>query len=160
MRKITCICVGKVREKSLTQLLQEYEKRLSRYCKWNWIEVADSALAEGECEARREQILREEGERILHVLPEGAFVVALDIAGKAFSSEELADWIRQRAVQGVSHLVFLIGGSVGLSGELLARSDMRLSFSKLTFPHQLMRLLLAEQIYRACRIINGEPYHK
>ena len=158
--KITVITVGKIKEKYLRDAIAEYAKRLSRYCKLEIIEVADEKTPDGAGESLELQIKRKEGERILQKLPENAFVVALDIDGKALDSEELAAQMERWNVNGISHLVFLIGGSLGLAPEVLARADYRLSFSRMTFPHQLMRVILLEQIYRSFRIRNHEPYHK
>lgn len=158
--KITVVCVGKVRERFFADALKEYEKRLSRYCKLSIVELQDEKTPDGASEALVEQIKRKEGERILKVLPEGAYLIALAIQGKQLSSEELAETIERLGVNGTSHIVFIIGGSLGLSGEVLSRADFLLSFSKMTFPHQLMRVVLLEQVYRAYRINSGEPYHK
>ena len=154
--KITVIAVGKIKEKYFNAAIEEYVKRLGRYCR----EVADEKTPDGAGESLELQIKRKEGERILQKLPENAFVVALDIDGKALDSEELAAQMERWNVNGISHLVFLIGGSLGLAPEVLARADYRLSFSRMTFPHQLMRVILLEQIYRSFRIRNHEPYHK
>lgn len=158
--KVTVVCVGKIKEKFFTEALGEYEKRLSRYLKLSIVELADEKTPDGAPEALEEQIKKKEGERILKAIPEGAFVIALAIEGKQLSSEALADYVEKLGVRGIGHIVFVIGGSLGLSKEVLIRADALLSFSKMTFPHQLMRVILLEQIYRAYRIINGEPYHK
>ena len=158
--KITVIAVGKIKEKYFNGAIEEYAKRLGRYCRLEIVEVADEKTPDGAGEALELQIKRKEGERILQKLPENAFVVALDIDGKALDSEELAAQMERWNVNGISHLVFLIGGSLGLAPEVLARADYRLSFSRMTFPHQLMRVILLEQIYRSFRIRNHEPYHK
>lgn len=140
--------------------LAEYSKRLSRYCKLEILEVADEKTPDGASEIVEENIREKEGERILKLIKEDAYVITLEISGKMLTSEELADRIETLGIQGKSHLVFVIGGSIGLGREVLRRSDYALSFSKMTFPHQLMRVILLEQIYRSYRIINGEPYHK
>ena len=158
--KITILCVGKIKEKYFTGAIEEYSKRLSRYCKLEIIEVADEKTPDGASEALEEQIKKKEGERILKAIPEGAYVVALAIEGKQLSSEELASFVDKLGVGGTSHIVLIIGGSLGLSKEVLQRADYLLSFSKMTFPHQLMRVVLLEQIYRSYRIMMGEPYHK
>ena len=158
--KITLITVGKIKEKYLKDAIAEYSKRLSRYCKLEILEVADEKTPDGASEIVEENIREKEGERILKLIKEDAYVITLEISGKMLNSEELADRIETLGIQGKSHLVFVIGGSIGLGREVLRRSDYALSFSKMTFPHQLMRVILLEQIYRSYRIINGEPYHK
>lgn len=158
--KITLITVGKIKEKYFTDAIVEYAKRLSRYCKLEIVEVADEKTPDGASEALENQIKEKEGERILSKVPEGAYVVALAIEGKQLDSEELADKMEKWNVNGVSHLVFIIGGSLGLTPKVLNRADFKLSFSKMTFPHQLMRVVLLEQVYRSFRIRNNEPYHK
>lgn len=158
--KITVVCVGKIKEKFFGDAIREYEKRLSRYCKLSIVELQDEKTPDGASAALEEQIKRREGERILKVLPEGAYTVALAIQGKQCSSEELAETIEKLGVNGTSHIVFIIGGSLGLSEEVLLTADYLLSFSKMTFPHQLIRVVLLEQVYRSYRIISGEPYHK
>ena len=158
--KITLITVGKIKEKYFTDAIAEYAKRLSRYCKMEIVEVADEKTPDGVSEAIENQIKEKEGDRILAKVPDGAYVVALAIEGKQLDSEELADKMEKWNVNGVSHLVFIIGGSLGLTPKVLNRADFKLSFSKMTFPHQLMRVILLEQIYRSFRIRNNEPYHK
>ena len=158
--KITVITVGKIKEKYLKDAIAEYSTRLSRYCKLEILEVADEKTPDGASEIVEENIREKEGERILKLIKEDAYVITLEISGKMLTSEELADRIETLGIQGKSHLVFVIGGSIGLGREVLRRSDYALSFSKMTFPHQLMRVILLEQIYRSYRIINGEPYHK
>ena len=158
--KITIITVGKIKEKYLKDAIAEYSKRLSRYCKLEILEVADEKTPDGASEIVEENIREKEGERILKLIKEDAYVITLEISGKMLTSEELADRIETLGIQGKSHLVFVIGGSIGLGREVLRRSDYALSFSKMTFPHQLMRVILLEQIYRSYRIINGESYHK
>lgn len=158
--KITLIAVGKLKEKFFREAVGEYEKRLSRYCRLEIRETADEKTPENASEVQREQILQKEGERILRLIPEDSFVVTLEIEGKRLSSEAFAGAIERLAVSGTSHIVFVIGGSLGLHNSIKTRSDLAVSFSDMTFPHQLMRVILLEQIYRAYRIINGEPYHK
>ena len=158
--KITLITVGKIKEKYFTDAIAEYAKRLSRYCKLEIVEVADEKTPDGVSEAIENQIKEKEGDRILAKVPDGAYVVALAIEGKQLDSDELADKMEKWNVNGVSHLVFIIGGSLGLTPKVLNRADFKLSFSKMTFPHQLMRVILLEQIYRSFRIRNNEPYHK
>lgn len=158
--KITIICVGKIKEKYFTMALEEYAKRLSRYCKLDVIELTDEKTPDQASEAEENQIKKLEGERILKSIKDGAYVIALAIEGKMLSSTQLAEKIEQLGVNGSSHLIFIIGGSLGLSDEVLARADYQLSFSKMTFPHQMMRVILLEQIYRAYRINSNQPYHK
>lgn len=158
--KITVIAVGKIKEKYFTGAIDEYAKRLSRYCKLELIEVADEKTPDGASEALELQIREKEGERILQKIPEQAYVIALAIEGKMLDSVELAKQMEQWNVGGISHMIFVIGGSLGLAPSVLGRSDYKLSFSRMTFPHQLMRVILLEQIYRSFRIRNGEPYHK
>jgi len=158
--KITIVSVGKIKEKYLKDAIAEYTKRLGKYCKLEIIEVADEMTPDHASEIVENAIRDKEGERILKNIKDDAFVITLEINGKLLSSEELADKIDTLGVQGTSHIVFIIGGSIGLGTRVLQRSDFRLSFSKMTFPHQLMRVILLEQIYRSYRIINGEPYHK
>lgn len=158
--KITLITVGKIKEKYFTDAIAEYTKRLSRYCKLDIIEVSDEKTPDGASESMENQIKDKEGEKILSKIPDGAYVVALAIEGKQLDSEELAEKMEKWNVGGVSHLVFIIGGSLGLSKKVLNRADFKLSFSKMTFPHQLMRVIFLEQIYRSFRIRNHEPYHK
>ncbi len=158
--KITVIAVGKIKEKFFRDAIDEYTKRLSRYCRLEIVQVADEKTPEQAGQAREQQIKRQEGERILAHVREGAYVIALAIEGQVLSSEQLAGKLELLGIGGQSHLVFVIGGSLGLSPEVLRRADQQLSFSRMTFPHQLMRVILLEQIYRSFRIIAGEPYHK
>ena len=158
--KITVITVGKIKEKYLEDAIAEYIKRLSRYCKLEIIQVADEKTPDRASEVVETQIKDKEGERILSHIKDTAYVVALAIEGKMISSEELAELIDGLGVRGESHIQFVIGGSLGLSKKVLERADYKLSFSRMTFPHQLMRVILLEQIYRSYRIVNGEPYHK
>ena len=154
--RITLVTVGKLKEKYLRDAVAEYAKRLGKYCKLEIIEVADEKTAERASEAQEAEVRAKEGERILKHVKEDAYVITLEILGKQATSEEFADKIKE----GKSHIVFIIGGSIGLGEEVLKRSDHALSFSRMTFPHQLMRVILLEQIYRGFRIINGAPYHK
>ena len=158
--KITLIAVGKIKERYFEDAIREYSKRLSRYCRLEIIQVADEKTPDGASEALEEQIKEKEGRRILDQIREGAYVIALAVEGKQLDSLELAARMERLAVEGKSQLVFLIGGSLGLSKEVMRRADFALSFSAMTFPHQLMRVILLEQIYRSCRIRAGEPYHK
>ena len=158
--KITLIAVGKIKERYFEDAISEYSKRLSRYCRLEIIQVADEKTPDGASEALEEQIKEKEGRRILDQIREGAYVIALAVEGKQLDSLELAARMERLAVEGKSQLVFLIGGSLGLSKEVMRRADFALSFSAMTFPHQLMRVILLEQIYRSFRIRAGEPYHK
>lgn len=158
--KITLVTVGKLKEKYFTGAVEEYAKRLSRYCKLEIVELADEKTPDQASEAVNRQIKEKEGARILGVLKPDAYVIALAIQGKMASSEELAEKIERLGVSGISHIQFVIGGSLGLSEQVLSRADEQLSFSRMTFPHQLMRVILLEQIYRSYRIICHEPYHK
>ena len=158
--KITLVTVGKIKEKFYTDAIAEYAKRLSRYCKLEIIQVADEKTPDKASEAEELQIKDKEGKRILEQIKDGAFVIALAINGNMLDSEELAAKIEKWGVSGISQIVFVIGGSLGLSNQVLGRADYKLSFSKMTFPHQLMRVILLEQIYRSYRIISHEPYHK
>ena len=157
--KIAVIGVGKLKEKYFVMAVEEYGKRLSRYCRLELMETADEKTPDGASPAEEERIKRLEGERILKAVREEDYVIALAIQGEALSSEELAQKLQDLSIRG-RRIVFIIGGSLGLHDSVLARADMRLSFSKMTFPHQLMRVVLLEQIYRSFRIIKGEPYHK
>ncbi|TRZ36511.1 23S rRNA (pseudouridine(1915)-N(3))-methyltransferase RlmH [Niallia circulans] len=157
---ISIITVGKLKEKYLKQGIEEYTKRLSSYSKIEIIEVPDEKAPEVLSDAEMIQVKDKEGERILAKVPADAHVIALAIDGKQKSSEELADTLDKLATYGKSKVAFIIGGSLGLSSHVLQRADDKLSFSKMTFPHQLMRLILVEQVYRAFRINRGEPYHK
>lgn len=158
--KITVITVGKIKEKYLKDAIAEYSKRLSKYCKLEIVEVADEKTPDNASEVVEDSIRSKEAERILKYVKDDAYIITLEIDGKQLSSEELADKIDKLGIQGTSHIIFIIGGSIGLGKEVLAKSDLALSFSKMTFPHQLMRVILLEQVYRSYRIINGEPYHK
>ena len=158
--KITVLCVGKIKEKFFADAIKEYSKRLSRYCKLEIVEVADEKTPDGASDLVVSQIKDKEAERMEKYLPDSAYVIALAIEGKKLTSEKLAEKIDTLGITGTSHLVFLIGGSLGMSDRLLTRADYLLSFSDMTFPHQLMRVILLEQIYRSYRIIHGEPYHK
>ena len=158
--KITLLTVGKIKEKYLKDAIAEYSKRLSKYCKLEIIEVADEKTPDNASEVVENVIRDKEGERLLKYVQDDAFVITLEIKGKMMTSEELAEKIDTLGIRGVSHIMFIIGGSIGLGEDVIKRSDFALSFSKMTFPHQLMRVILLEQIYRSYRIISGEPYHK
>ena len=158
--KITLITVGKIKEKYLRDAIAEYSKRLSRYAKLEIIEVADEKTPDNASETVETNIKNKEAERLLKYIRDDAYLITLEIKGKQLTSEELAQKIDTLGVQGTSHIIFVIGGSLGLGEEVLKRSNYALSFSKMTFPHQLMRVILLEQVYRSYRIMNGEPYHK
>lgn len=157
---ISIISVGKIKEKYLRDGIDEYKKRLSRYCNIELIEVMDEKAPENLSEKEEEQIKIKEGQSILKHIKEGTYVIALAINGKLLSSEELSDMLSNLGLTGKSSIAFVIGGSLGLSKEVLDRADYKLSFSKMTFPHQLMRMILLEQVYRGFKIMKGEPYHK
>lgn len=158
--KITVVSVGKIKEKYLKMAIDEYAKRLSKYCKLEFVEVADEKTPDNASEVVNSKIKEVEGERIIASIKKDAFVIALAIEGESITSEALAKKIDNLGISGNSNIVFVIGGSLGLSPEVLARADYKLSFSKMTFPHQLMKVILLEQIYRSYRIIKNEPYHK
>ena len=158
--KITVVAVGKIKEKFFADAVSEYRKRLGRYCKLEILQVADEKTPDGAGEALEKQIKDREGERLLSHIRDGEYVFALAIEGEMMSSEEMAQKMERLGVEGRSQVVFVIGGSLGLSEAVLRRADEHLSFSKMTFPHQLMRVILLEQIYRSYRIMTGGPYHK
>lgn len=158
--RINIVCVGKIKEKYLKLGIDEFKKRLSKYCKLDIIELEDEKAPENLSDKEMLIIKEKEGKKILSKIKDNSYVIALAIDGKNLSSEELAETINKLGVRGISNITFVIGGSLGLSDEVLSRADYKLSFSKMTFPHQLMRLILLEQVYRAYRINNGEPYHK
>ena len=158
--KITCVVVGKIKEKYFTDAIKEYSKRLSRYCKLEIVELADEKTPDGASEAEELAIREKEGERILKALKDDAYVIALAIEGKMLDSVELSRKIESLGIGGTSHIAFVIGGSLGLAPAVMKRADYALSFSRMTFPHQLMRVVLLEQLYRSYRIIKHEPYHK
>ena len=158
--KLRIVCVGRLKEKSYTDAVNEFKKRLSRFAEVEIVELADEKAPEKLSDAELEQIKLAEGRRILAKLSEGETVIALDIKGTQLSSPELAEKLKNLMLEGKSRIAFIIGGSNGLSGEVLSRADFKLSFSKLTFSHQIFRIMLVEQLYRAFKIINNEPYHK
>lgn len=158
--KITIIAVGKIKELYLVEGIMEYSKRLSKYCKLNIIEVADEKAPENMSLKELEQVKNKEGEKIKYKLPRDCYLISLAIEGKPFSSEALANKMEDIKTYNNSHIVFVIGGSNGLSKDIIQRSNLLLSFGKMTFPHQLMRMMLLEQVYRSFRINNNEPYHK
>lgn len=157
---ITIIAVGRLKEKFYREAVMEYTKRLSRYCKLVITEVPDEKTPDHSSITEAEKIKEKEGQRILKYVKEDAFLIALEIQGKKLNSVEFAEKIELLGIQGESNLVFVIGGSLGLHESVLKRADELLSFSEMTFPHQLMRVILLEQLYRGYRIVNHEPYHK
>ena len=158
--RITICCVGKVKEKFYCQATDEYSKRLSRYCKLEVKEVADEKTPDNASDTVNDIIKAKEGERLLSCIKDEAYVIALAIDGKMLDSVQLSQKIDNLGISGKSDIVFVIGGSLGLDKRVLDRADFKLSFSPMTFPHQLMRVILLEQIYRSYRIMNNEPYHK
>ena len=158
--KITILAVGKLKEKYWKQAISEYEKRLSAYSKIEIIEVPDEKAPENMSDKEIEQVKEKEGQRLLAKIKPQATVITLEIQGKMLSSEGLAEEMQRRMTQGQSDFVFVIGGSNGLHENVLQRSNYALSFSKMTFPHQMMRVVLIEQVYRAFKIMRGEAYHK
>ena len=158
--QIDIICVGKVKEQYLRDAIADFSKRLGRYCKLNILEVADEKTPEHASEGVERQIKAKEGERIAKHIKPGAYVIALAIDGQQVTSEGFARKIDQLGIQGVSHIQFVIGGSIGMDDAILRQANYKLSFSKMTFPHQLMRVILLEQVYRAYKINAHEPYHK
>lgn len=158
--RITILTVGKIKEKYLRDAIAEYTKRLSKYCRLEMIEVADEKTPDTASQTVEEGIRDKEGQRILKYIKDDMYVITLEIQGKMLTSEEMAEKIKHLGIQGKSSIAFVSGGSIGLGKEVLKRADFSLSFSKMTFPHQLMRVILLEQIYRSFRINSGEPYHK
>lgn len=157
---ITIITVGKLKEKYLKDAIDEYSKRLGRYCKLDIIELADEKTPDNASPKEEEAIKEKEGQAILNKVKDNMFLVAMDLGGKQLTSEEFARYIDNLGVIGNSNIAFVIGGSLGISNGVLARANYKLCFSKMTFPHQLFRVMLLEQIYRSFRIMKGEPYHK
>ena len=158
--RITILCVGKIKEKFYREAIAEYEKRLSRYCKFEIIEVADEKTPDHASDTEETMIKNKEADRMEKYLRDSSYVIALAIDGKQLDSIQLSMKLESLGTSGTSHIIFVIGGSLGLSDRILNRADYKLSFSKMTFPHQLMRVILSEQIYRSFRIRNHEPYHK
>lgn len=158
--QITILTVGKIKEKFYRDAIDEYSKRLSRYCKLKIVEVEDEKTPDGASDVVCNQIMAKEAEKLRKYISDDAYVVALAIEGKKYDSVGFSKKIDNLGIQGKSHIVFIIGGSLGIADELKNRADELISFSDMTFPHQLMRVILTEQIYRAYRIINNEPYHK
>ena len=158
--KITVLCVGKIKEKYFRDGIAEYQKRLSKYCKLEIVEVADEKTPEGASEVEELQIKEKEGNRMEKYLKKDAYKIALAIEGDMLDSVQLSKKIDKLGISGCSHIIFVIGGSLGIAPSIMKQMDYQLSFSKMTFPHQLMRMVLLEQIYRSYRIISNEPYHK
>ena len=158
--EIRIISVGKIKEKYLNEGIAEYAKRLSRYCKLTFCQTADEKTPDGASDAVNEQIKATEGQRLMKYIRDRDYVIALAIDGKMLDSVELSQKLERLGVEGKSSVAFVIGGSLGMSDEVLKRADYRLSFSRMTFPHQMMQMILLEQIYRSYRILNHEPYHK
>lgn len=158
--QITVVAVGKLKEKYLNAGVDDFRKRLSRYCKFELVETGEEKVPEGLSAAEKKMIKDKEGAGILRHLKAGKYVIALDIQGEMLSSRDFAEFIRKLGLTGNSHIIFVIGGTLGLSEKVLRRANFRLSFSSMTFPHQMMRLILLEQLFRAFRIIKNEPYHR
>ena len=159
MNRIRIVAVGKIKEKYLMDGIREFDKRLGPFCKLEIIEVDEERMPESPSAAEKEKTLAAEGERLLKKVPESSYLIVLDVAGKNISSEELAKKITELGTAGQGDITFLIGGAFGLSPAVVAAARERLSFSRMTFTHQMIRLLLVEQIYRAFKIARGEPYH-
>ncbi|MBQ1343381.1 MAG: 23S rRNA (pseudouridine(1915)-N(3))-methyltransferase RlmH [Firmicutes bacterium] len=157
---VNLICIGKLKERYWQEACAEYGKRLSRFLNLQITELKEERLPDRAGDREEQAVIEAEGRSILRALPEDAFVIALDLRGRSMDSPQLARYLDDLALQGRSRVAFVIGGSLGLSGEVLRRADLRLSFSAFTFPHQLMRVILLEQLYRACKISAGEKYHK
>ncbi|HAE91465.1 MAG TPA: 23S rRNA (pseudouridine(1915)-N(3))-methyltransferase RlmH [Tissierella sp.] len=157
---IRIIGVGKIKEKYIQEGIKEFTKRLSRYCSLDIVEIDDEKAPESLSEKEMDMVKNKEGDKILSKIPQSSFVIALVIEGKQLSSEDLSINMKELMINGTNDISFVIGGSLGLSKDVINRSNFKLSFSKMTFPHQLMRLILLEQIYRGWRIMRGEPYHK
>lgn len=157
--KISIVCVGKIKEKYLTEGIAEFTKRLTLYCKLETIAIGEEKMPDNPSPAEKEQVLAKETERLINAIPASAHVVLLDLQGKEITSPQLAEMFDSLALAGKSHIAFVIGGAFGYTDALRKRADMRWSFSKLTFTHQMIRLMLVEQIYRAFKISRGEKYH-
>ena len=158
--RIRIVCIGKLKERYWVDAVSEYSKRLSKYCDLEILQLKEARLADKASAADEQNVIFEEGQSILKNIKEGSYVITLEIKGKELSSEELADKIDRLAIEGKCDITFVIGGSLGLSREVSDRADFKLSFSRMTFPHQMMRTVLLEQIYRAFKIIRNETYHK
>lgn len=158
--KVNIITVGKIKENYLKDAIAEYTKRLSAFANIQFFEVADEKCPENLSEADKRIVLKKEGDKILSQIPKSSFIYTLEIKGQKISSEKFSENLRKQMLDGFSEFSFVIGGSLGLSDEVLSKSNFRLSFSDMTFPHQLMRVILLEQIYRSFKIMKNEPYHK
>lgn len=157
---IQILCIGKLKEAYWSDAIKEYSKRLSRYCRLTINELKEEKLTENASEAQEINVKQAEGKNLLKQLKKETYVIALDVRGKVLSSEQLAEKVEQLGIEGKHDIAFIIGGSLGLSPDVLQRADFRLSFSAMTFPHQMMRVILLEQIYRSFKLIKGETYHK
>ena len=157
---ITILCIGKLKERYWLEAVSEYSKRLSRFCSLSIQELKEERLPDNASPAQEQEAIESEGQILLKHIRQGSYVIALDLRGKAMSSEQLAQTVERLGLSGRSDLTFIIGGSLGLSAALLARADLRLSFGAMTFPHQMMRVILLEQVYRAFKINRNEAYHK
>ncbi len=157
---ITILCIGKLKERYWLEAVSEYSKRLSRFCSLSIQELKEERLPDNASPAQEQEVIESEGQNLLKHIRQGSYVIALDLRGKAMSSEQLAQTVERLGLSGRSDLTFIIGGSLGLSAALLARADLRLSFGAMTFPHQMMRVILLEQVYRAFKINRNEAYHK
>lgn len=157
--KITIACVGNIKEKYLTAGIDEFTKRLTPFCKLETVAINEEKMPDNPAPAEKEQVLARETQRLMAIIPENSYVILLDVIGKQLSSPELASKIDNLALSGHSHITFVIGGAFGYTDALRKRADFALSFSKMTFTHQMIRLLLIEQIYRAFKISRGEKYH-
>ncbi len=158
--RIKIICVGKLKEKYLKDGIAEYQKRLSRFCKFEIVELADEKTPDKASSSEKDRIMEKEGQRILNKIGQRDYVIALAIEGKQFPSEAFSQQLNSISINGISDITFIIGGSLGLTKEVKSRANMLMSFGLFTLPHQLMRLVLIEQIYRAFMITEGSPYHK
>lgn len=157
--RITIACVGKLKEKYLQEGIAEYAKRLTPFCKLEIVSINEEKMPDNPSEATKKQVLERETQRLLAIVPEKAYTIVLDVVGKEISSPQLAERFAELGLKGRSHIAFVIGGAFGFTDALRRRADECISFSKLTFTHQMIRLLLTEQIYRAFKIMHGEPYH-
>ena len=158
--RIRIVCIGKLKERYWSEAVEEYSKRLSRYCELEIVQLKEARLPDRASLADEQNVIFEEGQSILKNIKEGSQVITLEIKGKELSSEGLSAYLGELQLEGKSDLTFVIGGSLGLSEQVSARADFKLSFSRMTFPHQMMRVVVLEQLYRACRIAAGERYHK
>lgn len=160
MLKVSIVCVGKIKEKFIKQGIDEYRKRLSRYCNLDIIEVQDELIPDNASYGEQSIIKKKEAERAARHIKQGSFVFFLDVSGKKLSSEEFSKKLSDVMIQGNSHVTFVIGGSIGFDEDFMNMADMKLSLSDMTFTHQMVRLIILEQIYRAFKIMMGEAYHK